>query len=683
MAAEVTSADSPMEVNKVKCWFLEVSYGANANCCTPLSKAGFQQAFVTVSEDVGICVASSRPKAENFQGRIIVPKQIADIEFRAEQNEANFQVLLSKPLKLGLRKISTVIFRGEEVDEISNVVKEIRQRMLLHCAIYTVSKGGKFPESLLDVKNKTAVCISGGGKRSHLCAGGQLRALHHLGLLNRDTINYLSSTSGGAWATSIYTFYESASVENDDMLLGNATLPSNLTLDFLKAECSPIGDGGKISIEKNVKRLLFSVPTHEVFTRTIGKVFLDKFGLNNDNPFAMHETYDIVAETNPLLRLSDFNLSRPKRPFWITNATMLGPRWSALGDMVPIQFTGLYCGSPFLHKIHYEDRKRWSIGRELEFDVGGGMVDTFAFGGLATAKKTAPFDHMDTVNSLFSYISNKLEIETQKLFLGVHRENFESDEVLKRFITVPQPKSPFSVRDACGIVGTSYALSVRNKMFLNRLVPHEPYYNVLLDKQKGILMQYADGGFMDNLAILPVLQRQVERIVVFFNGYIPLPDMNVVDTVTYETFPSSNLIPLFGVQVEDYKFGNFNQNQVFEEAKLKELLLGLFKKKEAGEPAVMKQTLSVLENSFWNIRGDWEVEIIWFYLEKSENFLSLLPDETREELEKGMDGSFNNFPHYSTFTKDTYTDEEINLLQAYTEWSVMENKDMLLDFLKP
>ena len=217
------------------------------------------------------------------------------------------------------------------------------------------------------------------------------------------------------------------------------------------------------------------------------------------------------------------------------------------------------------------------------------------------------------------------------------------------------------------------------RFLLNRLVPSGNFWNPT-SKEKDVILQYADGGMTDNLALLPMLQRKVKRNVVFFNGYIPLPPAGT--EISFETFPSSNLLPLFGLHVDESVYGRFSQNQVFETEKLTELIEELNKKKAANQPLVVQMKLAVLPNSFWNIDGDWEVEILWFYLENCDAFVEKLPEDTREEISKGDKGRFKNFPTYDTFGQDHLTNEQINLLQSFTEWQVMQNADEVTSFLR-
>lgn len=81
----------------------------------------------------------------------------------------------------------------------------------------------------------TALAFSGGGVRSYSCVIGQLRALIDMELM--DSVDYIGGVSGGAWATSVFTFYRRGTdgvAASDEELLGELVTPGNETLASLK-----------------------------------------------------------------------------------------------------------------------------------------------------------------------------------------------------------------------------------------------------------------------------------------------------------------------------------------------------------------------------------------------------------------------------------------------------------------
>ena len=70
----------------------------------------------------------------------------------------------------------------------------------------TYSAIGDNPTTRNSDNNKAnlAFCFSGGGSRALTCAWGQMLGLKTLNLMNKA--RYISSVSGGTWATSIYNY---------------------------------------------------------------------------------------------------------------------------------------------------------------------------------------------------------------------------------------------------------------------------------------------------------------------------------------------------------------------------------------------------------------------------------------------------------------------------------------------
>src|ERR1700752_3348208 len=80
------------------------------------------------------------------------------------------------------------------------------------------------------------ICLSGGGLRALSCALGQLSALNGVTMPNGQPIlgpgQYISSVSGGSWASVLYTFLpltiNGTSVSDADFLI-EPVLPQSLT----------------------------------------------------------------------------------------------------------------------------------------------------------------------------------------------------------------------------------------------------------------------------------------------------------------------------------------------------------------------------------------------------------------------------------------------------------------------
>ena len=215
-------------------------------------------------------------------------------------------------------------------------------------------------------------------------------------------------------------------------------------------------------------------------------------------------------------------------------------------------------------------------------------------------------------------------------------------------------------------------------------------------------MCLADGGNYENTGLLPLLQRGLGRVVCFINSAFPL-DLNfkkdvfsnepTADGEMVKEVPAGHsylneeyycadtqLLALFGaVKVISLSY-NFTTATVFERSRLNDVMFGLIESVKAGKGAVTKQKLKVLENRDWNIKGGYDVDVLFVYNEHCHNFMNRLPEDTRKVLDD-PDGGFGDFPFYrTTFQNDRIFSlqlEEVNLIAAQAEFVLKENKKLL------
>lgn len=172
------------------------------------------------------------------------------------------------------------------------------------------------------------LCLSGGGSRALSCALGQLRALHHLGLM--DKVFAISSVSGGTWANSLYTYLPSSITDED--FLGPVQLdPSRLTvlgaLPDALSQMTPNCLGrvpARLGVLRDVEEILklkieWNYPTSELWQGLIGHSVLRAYQLWQPDPkksnfdthfFSWTDSYlhagNGVLARNPKLSASDF-----------------------------------------------------------------------------------------------------------------------------------------------------------------------------------------------------------------------------------------------------------------------------------------------------------------------------------------------------------------------------------------
>lgn len=347
----------------------------------------WKENYVFIDNEKGIYFCQDREAFENKDSRKIKVLKFIDISgvvlqrTDAEAEASRFVVYVKQRAQAMFGPTIELETPGNQ--DAQDWVNELRSKILVKACVYTVGLNGEFPENKRGVRPNVAVCFSGGGGRAHVCTAGQLRALHHLNLLNKQHIDYLSAVSAGAWATAIFTFYEKGAL-NDDELFGEllSTDLKKWTLDALQNEpLAPIVQPAIENCMTVASELVWHVNSHQLWERVLGKIFLKPFGLNKDWPFALREDVESIKKENPQLKDARFMVNRSEdRPFFICHGVIIGPEWAKLGEMVPIQFTPLYTGSPYLHKMHYQDQNE-KVNREEVVWVGGGMVDSFAFGG--------------------------------------------------------------------------------------------------------------------------------------------------------------------------------------------------------------------------------------------------------------------------------------------------------------
>jgi len=182
-------------------------------------------------------------------------------------------------------------------------------------------------------------------------------------------------------------------------------------------------------------------------------------------------------------------------------------------------------------------------------------------------------------------------------------------------------------------------------------------------------------------------------VIYIATSYRALSTTYDFETVTQEDFdPDAALVvdqlfSLFGYGMDDQTQGFFNShNQVFQKAALLPIVQKIAGLKKQGKPAVIRETLEVLPNKYWGIKGGYNMTLVLIYLETVQDFQDQLPAETRQEIARGSEGAFANFPIYHTNNNNglntlDLTAAQVNLLAAQAEYSVMQNEGLIKQFM--
>lgn len=536
----------------------------------------------------------------------------------------------------------------------------------------------QFPEASLNLP-KTGVCFSGGGTRAMNCAIGQMKGLDSIGLW--DDIGYISAVSGGSWASTIFTYYRDGA-ENDKQLLGTIMAPGDITLENLQQ--MPKGFMGEV-ITKSLMddlfgRLGLDLISHGILQKMdfiwidgIGHTYLKPFGLY-DPEHPKYFTLDIatrdgILARNPKLKASDFITVHKqegdiKRPFLVVNSSLLGPNKDLPlrnpENLSVFNYTPLYIGSN--HPLRITD-KELIFGKTVHFNAGGGFVEPFGFGS-------------DLLSSQNRQLSNTNATP----------------------LRVKLAKKRFEAVDATGTSSAAFGAIVSSNIFLqlssdillgyslDHLIPEEEYWPISKSGvvQKAEKYRFTDGGNLENYGLITLLQRGVERVVVFINTDTPI----TVDLSPSANCPpqasqiDSDLFPLFG-----YPIGNHINNQIFTKKDFKTVYDGLSTAKKEGRSVMTKTTLRTVKNKWWGIPAGHKVEILWVYNETVPEWQNKLKEPVLNQICLGPKGQFPDFPLYKLIFENgltkgiSLTKAQVNLLYQLSAWNVYSNKEVF-DFIK-
>lgn len=185
------------------------------------------------------------------------------------------------------------------------------------------------------------LCFSGGGSRAMTCAWGQILGLETLGLMDKP--RYISSVSGGTWASSVYTFLPKDISDED--LLGKYYPPGKLSLEkktgCLDVNHMPAHRMGKASdgmaFGGLVAYTLLFLAVHResnykwLWANIVARFILSHYGLRakGKEPWTSSKYFSLSSEyaakhfPKEAPPLDDFFFLRPGRPFIIMNNNMM------------------------------------------------------------------------------------------------------------------------------------------------------------------------------------------------------------------------------------------------------------------------------------------------------------------------------------------------------------------------
>ncbi len=506
------------------------------------------------------------------------------------------------------------------------------------------------------------IAFSGGGTRSAAATLGELRALDKLGWIDRA--QYISANSGGSWTVQPFIYLPKNL--HDETFLGAYVPPSKINDNVL----DPNSEADNLSMSSAIYRSIIGDKISsirrgdEAYADIIGTIFLEPFGLHDrKRVFTFHDkALQAVLKANQDLMEGDFYTIARNRPYPIIVGSLRVPlkEDSEKSELFLIEATPLYTGVRNEFSVPIEKK-----GSAKEILIGGGYVESFGYDSFEPKGD-------ESNNGLWNV---RLE---GKLSKGDLRTN-------KRY--------RFTLSDVIGMSGAAPAITIADKNIHLEVFPEFRHWAVdrkkilsednLRDKAKEL--KHGDGGDIDNLALMPLLARKVENILVFINTRTPFPKNADCSDVSTDIMVD-DLISLFR------PVGKLKNNVVIEDQdgkKLETLCQQFASRKTDDKPLMYCDNYDIRDNHRQAVRGDgYRPSICWAYLDRTGQWIEELNasgGEKTSELKAGL-GDFDNFPHYQTFNekKTKLIDlnrERVHALSNLTAWTVLERKAYLAEKL--
>ena len=240
-------------------------------------------------------------------------------------------------------------------------------------------------------------------------------------------------------------------------------------------------------------------------------------------------------------------------------------------------------------------------------------------------------------------------------------------------------KASIGLTRTCKNINTSQSsLNCRLKPSWNSLCDCDPKgsikYTPSINNNFNQKAQLSDGSFADPFGLLPLLARQVKKIIIF--------DNHVISKKIFDPIKSC-------IEINPY-FGKYDKgcdvlylsrtSQVFSENDYDKLIKELQERTRGTGPIFCRLQLSVLNNKLNGIKP-YIVDILFIFVDLCNEFYNSLKDEVKKEITdfSAFDpraGKLNKFPEYPTFFENSdsvsnYSIAQSNMLSTYTEWIVM------------
>jgi len=422
------------------------------------------------------------------------------------------------------------------------------------------------------------------------------------------------------------------------------------------------------------------------------------------------------------------NTLRVERPFVICNTAMFvnnaEPNMPLNKDgfefLAPVQCTPFFTGIVGHPGGTDANGKKPGGGGVSSFSFNSELVNTNVDSNqnIVSVSETRPFSLLDCVGSSSAAFAETLqnifeewEADFGKFLNDVEQRGDTAVEALKDQLPTDE-LTP--LHEFVNTLKSTKAVAKTGREFQKLLgdveiIPSEFKVGIDVPDPKDIIPQYyywpvvnataekdikptrfADGGSLENTGIAAMLTYQdIDNVIAFVNSSTLLAPVNEPSSLQIDQFTKkittnikidSQIPPLFGYQPFNsenktyslYKDDSnpespeFLNNKIFLAEKFPEFLQGIWDATKDGDtaPATLKQTLTVLENTWFGVKARNSVNVVWVYTNWVDNWATQLSDGVKELLP-------DDFPHYGTLDTEL-SKTEINLLSNLTAWCVAD-----------
>jgi hypothetical protein len=564
------------------------------------------------------------------------------------------------------------------------------------------------------------ICLSGGGSRALTCALGQLSALYAMTLPSGQPIlspaQYISSVSGGSWASVLYTFLpqtiNGTNVTDTDFLIqpvGPQSLTKGNPNDNTPGNVSYIGQycmgtaPQQFSLA-NIGVLLKTLMDAEFFLNPsqyswfwiagIGEIILKPFALysatyNSSGPFVQpslmfslseDQVTQSITKYNPSLLPADFYLARTGRPSLIVNTNLLENYRVPNTPQIPVQATPIATGV---------------LGQSPDGTVmGGGGVESFGF--TSTLNGAGPMNGTASVATDRNYSLCDIAGCSSAFFAALLLQyiNNAVDDIVNEL-------ENYLVNDlgwhrwAADLVGA--ALKVALEDFTGDASDVIPAYNYWpagqVSSPSNNTLGFSDGGSFDNTGILGLLaQTNADKIISFVNSETALagapPNLTLDSSIgLLFGYNGAGSGDLDGVQVFD------NTNPLYPNGAFAAVQQGLYNASCGGgstlgtaTAAFLQQGLVTIANPVANIAAGRVVDVLWVYNNPVSNWQGAITDAGIQLDLAQVSNPLSplwNFPNYLTGPQVYLGVEAVNMLAQLSAWNVQQLSGTIAAWLAP